>query len=55
MASHAAITLYVGLMTALIVGANLLFFRDWFWARLAANIGIVLLFTAFYLLFLRRA
>jgi hypothetical protein len=35
------------------VGADVLFFRDHFWSRLAANIGIVLLFAAFYLRYLR--
>lgn len=40
-------------MVALIVGVDLLFFRDrtWFWERLAANVGIVLLFGAFYFRF----
>lgn len=42
-------------MVAVVVGADLLFFRDktWFWERLAANVGIVLLFGAFYFRFLR--
>ena len=40
-------------MVAVIVGVDLLFFRHstWFWERLAANIGIVLLFGAFYFRF----
>lgn len=40
-------------MVALIVGVDLLFFRDrtWFWERLAANVGIALLFGAFYFRF----
>jgi hypothetical protein len=29
-------------------------FRHHFWARLAANIGIVLVFAAFYLRFIRH-
>jgi len=41
-------------MVAVIVGTDLAFFRDRFWERLAANIGIVLLFAAFYFRFLRR-
>jgi hypothetical protein len=42
--------LYALVMVAVVVGADLLFFRDrtWFWERLAANVGIVLLFGAFY-------
>ena len=30
------------------VGADVLFFRGHFWERLAANVGIVLVFVAFY-------
>lgn len=37
----------------IIVGVDLLFFRDRFWERLMANIGIVLVFAAFCLRFLR--
>ena len=42
--------LYALVMVAVVVGVDLLFFRDktWFWERLAANVGIVLLFGAFY-------
>jgi len=46
--------LYVLAMVAVIVGVDILFFRNRFWERLAANIGIVLVFTAFYFRFLRR-
>jgi hypothetical protein len=47
--------LYVLAMVAVVVGLDLLFFRDktWFWQRLAANVGVVLLFGAFYFRFLR--
>ena len=38
-------------MVAVIVGVDLLFFRDYFWPRLAANVGIVLVFGAFYVRF----
>ncbi len=48
-----AVVLYVAVMVAVIVGADLAFFRNRFWERLAANIGIVLVFAAFYLRFLR--
>jgi uncharacterized membrane protein len=48
------VMLYVVAMVAVIVGADLAFFRNRFWERLIANIGIVLVFAAFYLRFLRR-
>jgi hypothetical protein len=40
-------------MIIVIVSVDVLFFRDRFWARLLANIGIVLIFAAFYLRFLK--
>jgi hypothetical protein len=42
-------------MVAVVVSVDLLFFRDktWFWERLASNVGIVLLFVAFYFRFSR--
>jgi hypothetical protein len=46
--------LYVVAMVVVIVGIDLAFFRNRFWERLSANIGIVLLFAAFYLRFLRH-
>ena len=46
--------LYVVAMAALIVGVDIAFFRDRFWERLMVNIGIVLVFVAFYLRFLWR-
>ncbi len=48
-----AVVLYAVAMIAVIVGADLVFFRNLFWARLMVNIGIVLVFGAFYLRFLR--
>ena len=49
-----AIVLYVVAMAAIIVGVDLVFFRHRFGQRLIVNIGIVLVFVAFYLIFLRR-
>ncbi len=49
-----AVVLYVAAMAAVIVGVDFGFFRDRFWERLAANIGIVLVFAAFYFRFIRR-
>jgi type IV secretory pathway VirB2 component (pilin) len=46
--------LYAVAMAAVIVGLDLAFFRNRFWERLMANIGIVLVFGAFYLRFLRH-
>jgi hypothetical protein len=46
--------LYVVLMIAVIVVIDLLFFKDRFWERLMVNVGIVLVFAAFYFRFLKR-
>ena len=54
MGRQAAIVLYVVAMIALIVGVDFAFFRNRFWERLLVNIGIVLVFGAFYSRFLRR-
>jgi hypothetical protein len=51
---QALIVLYVLAMVAVIVGVDILFFRHQFWARLIVNVGIVLVFAAFYFRFLRR-
>lgn len=54
MERQVALLLYVVAMAALIVGVDFAFFRHRFWDRLLVNIGIVLVFAAFYLRFLRR-
>jgi MFS-type transporter involved in bile tolerance (Atg22 family) len=46
--------LYVVAMVAITVSVDLVFLRHRFWERLIVNIGIVLVFIAFYLIFLRR-
>jgi type IV secretory pathway VirB2 component (pilin) len=43
--------LYAVAMVAVIVGVDLAFFRNRFWERLMVNIGIMLVFAAFYLRF----
>ena len=48
------IVLYVVLMAAIVVAVDLLFFRNRFWERLIVNIGIILVFAAFYLRFLQH-
>lgn len=54
-ARSTAVVVYGILMVVLIVGVDVLFFRHHLWARLLVNIGIVLVFAAFYLRFLRRS
>jgi hypothetical protein len=54
MSKQIIIALYIVAMIALIVGVDVAFLRDRFWARLIANIGIVLVFAAFYWSFIRR-
>jgi hypothetical protein len=51
---QAAVVLYVLAMVAIVVGVDILFFRHEFLPRLLSNIGIVLVFGAFYLRFLKR-
>jgi len=46
--------LYVIVMIAVIVAVDALIFRNHFWGRLMVNIGIVLVFAAFYLRFLKH-
>lgn len=46
--------LYVLALVAVVVGVDVLFFRHHTWERLAANVGIVLVFWAFYWRFLKR-
>lgn len=47
------LAIYVAAMVAVIVGADVAFFRNRLLERLMANVGIVLLFGAFYLRFFR--
>ncbi len=51
---QAVIVLYVLALVAVVVGVDILFFRHQFWERLMVNVGIVLVFGAFYLRFLKR-
>jgi hypothetical protein len=54
MGRQATVALYVLALVAVVVGVDLLFFRYLFWERLTVNVGIVLVFAAFYLRFLKR-
>lgn len=47
--------LYVLVMVAVIVGVDILCFRNYFWPRLAGNVGIVLVFLSFYFRYLKHA
>jgi hypothetical protein len=54
MARQTALVLYIVLLVAVVVAVDFLFFRNRFWERLMANVGIVLVFGAFYLRFLKH-
>jgi type IV secretory pathway VirB2 component (pilin) len=54
MSGSLTVVLYVAIMVAIVVGADLAFFRNHFWERLMVNVGIVLVFGAFYFRFLGR-
>ena len=54
MGRQAAIVLYVLALVAVVVSVDVLFFRHHFWARLIVNVGIALVFAAFYWRFLKR-
>ncbi|TQL59677.1 hypothetical protein FB474_1041 [Oryzihumus leptocrescens] len=43
--------LYALTMVVVVVGVDVLFFRNHFWERLMVNVGIVMVFGAFYLRF----
>ena len=47
--------MYALAMVALVVAVVVAFFRGHFWPRLTVNVGIVLVFLASYLRFLRKA
>ena len=53
MGRPAAVVLYVLALVAVIIGVDILFLRHQFWDRLIVNIGIVLVFVAFYFRFLK--
>jgi protein-S-isoprenylcysteine O-methyltransferase Ste14 len=54
MGRQAAVVLYVLALVAVVVSVDVLFFRNHLWERLAVNVGIVLVFAAFYFRFLKR-
>ena len=54
MGRQAGIALYVLALVTVVVGVDVLFLRNRFWERLMVNVGIVLVFSAFGLRFLKR-
>ncbi|MGA7569355.1 MAG: hypothetical protein WBG27_06675 [Candidatus Aquilonibacter sp.] len=48
------VLLYIVALIAVVVIVDVLFFRNRFLERLIVNIGIVLVFAAFYLRFLKK-
>ena len=54
MGRQTAVVLYVLALVIVIVGVDILLFRHRFWERLIVNVGIVLVFAAFGLRFLKR-
>ena len=54
MGRQTVLVLYVLALIAVVVGVDVLFFRHQFWERLMVNVGIVLVFGAFYFRFLKR-
>jgi uncharacterized membrane protein YfcA len=54
MGRQPATVLCVLAMVAVVVGVDILFFKHELWLRLMVNVGIVLVFAAFYLRFLKH-
>jgi type IV secretory pathway VirB2 component (pilin) len=54
MGRQATVVLYVLALVVVVVGLDVLFFRNRFWERLMVNVGVVLVFGAFYMRFLQR-
>jgi hypothetical protein len=50
---QAAVVLYVLALVAVVVCVDVLFLRHQLWWRLITNVGIVLVFGAFYVRFLK--
>lgn len=55
MTRQIAVALYVVVLIAVVVSVDVLFFRNLLWERLFVNIGIVVAFAAFYLIFLNNS
>ncbi len=55
MGKQLATVLYLVAMIAIVVGVDVLFLRHHFWPRLITNVGIVAVFVAVYLTFVKRS
>ena len=55
MTRNLSVALYVVVLIAVVVSVDVLFFRGRFWERLLVNIGIVAVFAAFGLRFLKNS
>ncbi|NKY43862.1 hypothetical protein [Nocardia cerradoensis] len=55
MGRQAAAVVYMLALVAFVVSVDVLFFRHYFRERLLVNVGIVLVFAAFYLRFVQRS
>ena len=54
MTKNMSVVLYIVVLIAVVVSVDILFFKNRFWERLIVNIGVVLVFAAFYLRFLKN-
>lgn len=54
MGRTAVVVLYVLALVVVVVSVDILFFRHHFGERLAANVGVVLVFGAFYFRFMHH-
>ncbi len=54
MTRNMSVALYVAALIVVVVSVDFLFFRNRLWERLMVNVGIVLVFAAFYLRFLNH-
>ena len=51
MKKYVFVVLYIMIMITVVISVDFLFLKNSFWERLIVNIGIVLVFAAFYLRF----
>jgi hypothetical protein len=54
MAKELTVALYIVILVVVVASVDFMFFRHEVWERLIANIGIVLVFGAFYLRFVKH-
>ena len=54
MTRNMPVVLYIVVLIVVVVSVDLLFFKNHVWERLIVNIGIVAVFAAFYLRFLKN-